>query len=109
MRATNRREMRKHMKLPSKFRKITQQSLSEQVRNILEEAILERDFGVSDRLPNEAELSERFGVSRTVVREAIQNLKAEGLIESRVGSGHYVASYSPERIGLTFERFGKLH
>ena len=39
------------------------------------------------RLPSERELSEAFGVSRTVVREAVKALEARGVLESATGSG----------------------
>jgi GntR family transcriptional repressor for pyruvate dehydrogenase complex len=39
------------------------------------------------RLPPERELSDAFGVSRTVVREAIKALEARGVVESTTGSG----------------------
>src|SRR5215212_6295843 len=39
------------------------------------------------RLPPERELSESFGVSRTVVREAVKALEARGVLESTTGSG----------------------
>ena len=45
----------------------------------------------SERLPTEQELMARFDVSRTVVREAVASLKAEGLIVTRQGSGAFVA------------------
>jgi len=44
------------------------------------------------RLPTERALMETYGVSRTVVREAIAALRAEGLVETRQGSGAYVAA-----------------
>lgn len=44
-----------------------------------------------DRLPTEAQLSARHGVSRSVVREAVQRIKSRGLLLSRQGSGVYVA------------------
>ncbi len=43
-----------------------------------------------DRLPSERELCEHFGVSRTVVREAQSQLKSDGVIETKRGSGAYV-------------------
>ena len=46
-------------------------------------------------LPTEPEMSARFGVSRSVVREALRLVDAKGLIEVRHGSGTRVAS--PER------------
>jgi DNA-binding FadR family transcriptional regulator len=42
------------------------------------------------RLPSEQAMAEHFGVSRTIVREAIALLKADGLITTRKGSGAYV-------------------
>lgn len=44
-----------------------------------------------ERLPTEQELIVRFGVSRTVIREAFASLKAEGLVVTRQGSGTFVA------------------
>ncbi|MGE3064525.1 MAG: FadR/GntR family transcriptional regulator [Hyphomicrobiaceae bacterium] len=44
------------------------------------------------RLPTEQELMTTFGVSRTVVREAVSALRAEGLVLTRQGSGAFVAS-----------------
>jgi GntR family transcriptional repressor for pyruvate dehydrogenase complex len=44
------------------------------------------------RLPPERELSEAFGVSRTVVREAVKALEARGVLESAIGSGVLVRS-----------------
>ena len=38
-------------------------------------------------LPNEAELTDRFGVSRTTLREAMQHLSALGMIRSRTRAG----------------------
>jgi DNA-binding FadR family transcriptional regulator len=54
------------------------------------------------RLPSERTLAERFGVSRTQVREAIIALEVQGVVEVRVGSGIYVAQASEPRSG-TFE------
>ncbi|GGF15857.1 GntR family transcriptional regulator [Aliidongia dinghuensis] len=45
----------------------------------------------AERLPTEQELMARFEVSRTVVREAVASLKAEGLVVTRQGSGAFVA------------------
>lgn len=44
-----------------------------------------------DRLPTEAELARRFGVARTVVREAISLLRFDGMVDSRRGVGAFVA------------------
>lgn len=49
-------------------------------------------LGVDQRLPSEKEFCERFGVSRPIVREALERLRAEGLIRSRQGAGSFVAN-----------------
>ena len=56
------------------------------------DTILSKRLQVGDRLPSERELGEQFGVSRTVVREAVRALVAKGIIEVRSGSGLRVAA-----------------
>lgn len=48
------------------------------------------EFAAGQRLPTEREYAEKFGVSRTVVREAFIMLELSGRIEVRRGSGIYV-------------------
>ncbi len=48
------------------------------------------------RLPSEARLCEEFGVSRTVVREAVAVLRADGLVEARQGAGVFVLAAQPD-------------
>jgi GntR family transcriptional repressor for pyruvate dehydrogenase complex len=50
-----------------------------------------------DRLPTEPRLAEAHGVSRTVVREAVHQLRSRGLLVSRQGSGVYVAPPAEHR------------
>ena len=68
--------------------------LPDEVANSITSAIEEGRLGAGDRLPTEAELSERFGVARTVVREAISLLRYDGVIESRRGVGAFIAEAS---------------
>ena len=49
------------------------------------------------RLPTEQQLAETYGVSRTVVREAVHQLKSRALVRSRQGSGVFVAPEPPHR------------
>lgn len=58
----------------------------EQLRRL----IWTQQFKPGDRLPSERELAERLGVSRTILREAVSVLEAQGLIRTRHGSGSYV-------------------
>ncbi len=75
--------------------------LSEEVSGDLQRRIARGDLRPGDRLPTEKALGEAFGVSRAVVREAIARLKADGLIETRQGSGAFVVE-APKAINLRF-------
>jgi GntR family transcriptional regulator, transcriptional repressor for pyruvate dehydrogenase complex len=66
--------------------------LSDKVADMMLKTILSEQLRPGDRLPSERELGEQFGVSRTVVREAVRALVAKGLIEVRSGSGLRVAA-----------------
>jgi GntR family transcriptional regulator, transcriptional repressor for pyruvate dehydrogenase complex len=66
--------------------------LSDKVADMMLDTILSRRLQVGDRLPSERELGEQFGVSRTVIREAVRALVAKGVIEVRSGSGLRVAA-----------------
>ena len=50
------------------------------------------DLRPGQKLPTEAQVVERFSVSRTVVREAISKLQAAGLVETRHGVGTFVSA-----------------
>lgn len=50
------------------------------------------ELGPGDRVPTEGQLSERYQVGRTTVREALKVLEKEGLIESRQGAGRFVTA-----------------
>ncbi|WP_375264094.1 FadR/GntR family transcriptional regulator [Palleronia sp.] len=58
--------------------------------------IAEGTFPPGSKLPSEARLTERFGVSRTVVREAIAGLRADGLVAPRQGAGVFVLEQPEE-------------
>jgi len=55
-----------------------------------------------DRLPTEQRLAEAHGVSRTVVREAVHQLRSQGLVRSRQGSGVFVTA-PPAHRALAFD------
>ena len=61
--------------------------------------INEDGLQAGDRLPSEARLAERFGMSRTVVREALVRLVSDGITEARRGAGSYVKRRPSERLG----------
>lgn len=64
--------------------------LSEHVATALRTQILSGDIRPGDKLPTEIQLTKAFLVSRTVVREAIASLNADGLVEPRQGAGVFV-------------------
>lgn len=53
------------------------------------------EFGEKRKLPSERDLRAHYDVSQMTVRQALGVLRDEGLIESRVGSGWYVAEWRP--------------
>lgn len=65
--------------------------LSEQVVDLLMEEIKNGTYRPGDRLPSESHLAAAFGVSRTVIREALARLKYDGYLETRQGLGATVA------------------
>ncbi|MBP6019827.1 MAG: FadR family transcriptional regulator [Burkholderiaceae bacterium] len=65
-------------------------TLADQVTDALTRQIRDGVYPVSARLPTEKFMTQQYGVSRTVVREAISRLKSEGLVETRQGSGTVV-------------------
>ncbi|MGB0733080.1 MAG: FadR/GntR family transcriptional regulator [Pontibacterium sp.] len=64
--------------------------LSEVLVSALSEKIASGELQTGDKLPTESEIMSQYGVSRTVVREAIQNLQAAGLVQTRHGVGTFV-------------------
>ncbi len=70
----------------------------EEVVSQIQRLILEGRLRPGDRLPPERELAERFGVSRTSVRDAIRVLELMGLVEPRQGEGTVVRDLSPDSL-----------
>jgi DNA-binding FadR family transcriptional regulator len=79
--------------------KVKVSNLTDQVTAELNRRIAEGNLTGGSRLPTEQEISVQFGVSRTVVREAISRLKSEGLVETRQGKGAVVAA---SKLGVPF-------
>jgi len=63
------------------------QNLTQKVIDALKQRISDGDIKPGDKLPTEQKLTTEFSVSRTVIREAISGLKADGLLTSRQGAG----------------------
>jgi GntR family transcriptional regulator len=62
-----------------------------QLKQLIVQDISARGLEPGDRLPGDYELCERYGVSRTVVRQALQGLELEGVISREKGRGTFVA------------------
>jgi DNA-binding FadR family transcriptional regulator len=68
----------------------------------LKSRILDGSLPPGAKLPSEAELIDEYAVSRTVVREAVTRLRAEGLVETFQGRGSFVLAM-PEPTSFTIE------
>ena len=66
------------------------QKLYEEVAGKLQEEIRTGTYQPGDRLPSERILSQEYGVSRSVIREAFRSLEQMGCVEARTGGGTYV-------------------
>ncbi|MCW8355660.1 MAG: FadR/GntR family transcriptional regulator [Marinomonas sp.] len=74
----------------------TKLRLPQQIAIRLRDKIAKEKLVPGDKLPTEPDLIKEMGVSRTVLREAIATLKAEGLVEAKQGVGVFVSSPKTE-------------
>ncbi|CUX59760.1 GntR family transcriptional regulator [Agrobacterium deltaense Zutra 3/1] len=72
-------------------------SLAAKISSALRRDLSEGVFRPGDRLPSESELTREYSVSRTVVREAIAILRADGLVEARKGAGVFAVEVKPPK------------
>src|ERR1700761_6785323 len=75
---------------------------------MLREAIRRGQLDAGERLPSEAALIEHFGVARMTVRQAVNELRSEGLVISQHGRGVFVRPAPPIR-RLASDRFARQH
>lgn len=90
----------------------------ERIAELIVEYVGKHQLHAGDRLPTEQEFAEQFGVSRTIVRDAIKMLTPSGLVRPRRGSGIFVGELTslsanttqnlaslvpPERVAELFE------
>ena len=81
--------------------------LSDRIRNALADEIATGKLKAGAAL-DEQHLADRFGASRTPVREALRQLAANGLVEVRARRGVVVARMTPERIMDMFETVAEI-
>ena len=65
------------------------------IKHHIVDAIRDGEMGPGDRVPSEAELVERFGVSRMTANRALRELQSEGIVTRRAGVGSFIAEPSP--------------
>lgn len=78
------------MSEPVAIRKTFSMRVADELRTRIEAG----EYAPGDKIPTEPLLVEKFGFSRTVIREAIAALRADGLLESRQGAGVFVRAPS---------------
>ena len=79
----------------------------EEIALQIQSAIYAGKLKVGDRLPNERDLGQLFGVSRATLREAFRLLEAIGVLEVRRGTrgGAFIVAPAPERAGMLLGSF----
>lgn len=76
---------------------------STEVARALLDYILSGQVGPGEKLPSERQLSETFGVGRSVIREGIKSLGLLGLVEFRHGGGTYLRSSDSDLLPRVIE------
>jgi GntR family transcriptional repressor for pyruvate dehydrogenase complex len=64
----------------------------------IKELIRSGEFGAGSKLPNERSLAERFGLSRSSLREALRALALVGVVEAKVGNGTFVTTLETDML-----------
>jgi GntR family transcriptional regulator, transcriptional repressor for pyruvate dehydrogenase complex len=82
--------------------------LYEQIVQQIEESILKGDLKAGDQLPAERELAQRFGVSRTAVREAVKALREKGLVEAYSGRGTFITDGTSQAVRQSLDLMVKI-
>jgi DNA-binding FadR family transcriptional regulator len=95
------------------YRRIpNERRLSLEVANRIKDLIRKEKLKPGDKLPNEMQLAELFGVSRPTVREAVKSLVSQNIIEIQRGKGTFVSQtpgIASDPLGLDFLVVEDLH
>ena len=91
------------------FEKIVPEKVSHAIVRQIEMLILRGILRPGERLPSERELSERFGVSRPSLREAVAELQDSGLLVSRANAGIFVADVLGSAFSPALTRLFSVH
>lgn len=79
--------------------------LSDKVAQAMLDTILKRGLRPGAALPSERELGEQYGVSRTVIREAVRSLISRGVLDARAGRGLTVAQVAAEAVSSSMRLY----
>jgi GntR family transcriptional regulator, transcriptional repressor for pyruvate dehydrogenase complex len=82
--------------------------LYEQIVQQIEESIVKGTLKPGDQLPAERELAQRFGVSRTAVREAVKALREKGLVEAYSGRGTFITDGTTQAVRQSLDLMVKI-
>lgn len=82
--------------------------LYEQIVQQIEASIVKGDLKAGDQLPAERELAQRFGVSRTAVREAVKALREKGLVEAYSGRGTFITDGTTQAVRQSLDLMVKI-
>ncbi len=82
--------------------------LYEQIVQQIEESIVKGSLKAGDQLPAERELAQRFGVSRTAVREAVKALREKGLVEAYSGKGTFITDGTTQAVRQSLDLMVKI-
>jgi GntR family transcriptional repressor for pyruvate dehydrogenase complex len=74
--------------------------LSDRVYHLLYSRISNGDYPANQKLPSEKTLADEFGVSRPVLRVALERLREQGIVHSRQGAGSYVREVRTVPLGF---------
>ena len=91
----------------SGFDKMNKKLLASQVEDALMDDILNKPVPIGEKIPNEYELAEMYGVGRSTIRETVKSLVSKGILEVRQGSGNDPLGFSKyeDKYKLALELF----
>src|SRR5215469_6616308 len=90
------------------YRAVKTSRLYEQIVQQVEESILNGQLKPGDQLPAERDLAQRFGVSRTAVREAVKALREKGLVEAYSGKGTFITDGTTQAVRQSLDLMVKI-
>jgi GntR family transcriptional regulator, transcriptional repressor for pyruvate dehydrogenase complex len=92
----------------SVYKLVRTSRLYEQIVQQIEQSIVQGSLKPGDQLPAERDLAQRFGVSRTAVREAVKALREKGLVEAFSGRGTFITDGTSQAVRQSFDLMVKI-